>query len=213
MHIKLYCIISFISACFCFKSVAQKIIPLKNENLVAYNRDIKITDSNGKAVVYLDAYANNGIAWIKDIKFDNGIIEFDVKGKDVMQQSFVGIAFHGMNDTSYDAVYFRPFNFNSPDTLRKKHAVQYISMPQYDFSVLRQNSTGIYENKLTSSIKAEDWFHARIVINKEEIKVFVNNNEQPCLNVKPLNNYTTGKIGFWVGNNSDGYFANLSIIQ
>ncbi len=54
-----------------------------------------------------------GIAWINDIRFSDGIIEFDVKGKNVLQQSFVGFAFHGSNDSTYDAVYFRPFNFKS----------------------------------------------------------------------------------------------------
>ena len=147
------------------------------------------------------------------MKFEKGTIEFDAKGKNVLQQSFVGIAFHGVNDTTYDAVYFRPFNFQSQDTLRKSHSVQYISSPQYDWSVLRDKYPGKYENGLTDNINADSWFHAKIVVDADNIKVFVNNNTKPSLIVKPLNNYTTGKIGFWVGNNSDGDFANFEIRQ
>jgi hypothetical protein len=44
-----------------------------------------------------------------------------------------------------------------------------------------------------------------------KIQVFVNNDSKSSLVVKPLNNYTTGKIGFWVGNNSDDDFSNLII--
>ena len=55
----------------------------------------------------------------------------DIRGKDVMQQSFVGVAFHGVNNETLDAVYFRPFNFRSDDPVRKVHAVQYISHPNY----------------------------------------------------------------------------------
>lgn len=35
----------------------------------------------------------------KGIEFSNGIIEFDVRGEDVIQHSFVGIAFHGKGET------------------------------------------------------------------------------------------------------------------
>ena len=175
------------------------------------NRQLSITNKDKKAIIHLNGKENNGIAWIKGLKFEKGIIEFDVKGKDVMQQSFVGIAFHGMNDSTYDAVYFRPFNFQSPDTARKNHSVQYISMPQYDWYMLRQNFTGVYENALIGAISADAWFHAKIIVNADNIKVFVNNDAKPSLVIHPLNNYSTGNIGFWVGNNSDGDFSNLSI--
>ena len=175
------------------------------------NRQLSITNHDNKTIIHLNSKENDGIAWIKDLRFEKGIIEFDVKGKDVLQQSFVGIAFHGMNDSTYDAVYFRPFNFESPDTTRKNHSVQYISMPQYDWYMLRQNFTGVYENTLTAAISADAWFHAKIIVDTDYIKVFVNNDATPSLTVHPLNNYSTGRIGFWVGNNADGDFSNLSI--
>src|ERR1700720_2159899 len=61
--------------------------------------------------VHLNEAENLGIAWIAGQEFTYGVIELDVKGKDAFQQSFVGVAFHGLNDTTYEAVYFRPFNF------------------------------------------------------------------------------------------------------
>ena len=175
------------------------------------NRNITIDKSGGKTVMHLDAAEGAGVAWINNTNFATGTIEFDVKGKDVMQQSFVGIAFHRTNDSAYDCIYFRPFNFNAPDATRKKHSVQYISMPQYDWSYLREKFPNKYENDLTKSIDANSWFHAKIVVDKDEIKVFVNNDAQASLTVKPLNKYVTGKIGFWVGNYSDGDFSNLII--
>ena len=41
--------------------------------------------------------------------------------------------------------------------------------------------------------------------------VFVNGNQEPSLTIEKLNTRKTGKIGIWVGNNSDGDFANLQI--
>ena len=210
-------IVIFCIICLGLNSYAQKIIKPDLSNagrFQPFNREISITQNdNKKNVVHLNSVPNDGIAWINDLKFEKGIIEFDAKGKNVMQQSFIGIAFHGVNDTIYDAVYFRPFNFQSPDAGRKSHSVQYISSPQFDWSVLREKYPGKYENGLTNDIKADSWFHAKIIVDADKIEVFVNNNPQPSLSVKPLNNYTTGKIGFWVGNNSDGDFANLEIKQ
>src|SRR5258707_571945 len=47
------------------------------------NRQLSITNQDNKTVIHLNSKENNGIAWIKDLKFEKGIIEFDVKGKDV----------------------------------------------------------------------------------------------------------------------------------
>jgi len=81
--------------------------------------------------------SQNRIVWLKGFSFSTGIVEVDLRGKNVFQQSFLGIAFHGVDTTAYDAIYFRPFNFQSPDTLRKKHTVQYISQPDYPWEKLR----------------------------------------------------------------------------
>jgi hypothetical protein len=56
-----------------------------------------------------------------------------------------------------------------------------------------------------------DWFHAKIVIQYPHVSVYVNGNTSPSLEIDKLNNRKTGKIGLWVGNGSDGDFANLHI--
>lgn len=210
---KLIIHITIVLACCTNNIHAQIIVPSSKEKFNVVNRHISIYDLAGKKIVHLDTAEGADVAWLNNINFSKGVIEFDVKGKDVLQQSFVGIAFHGINDTAYDAIYFRPFNFNSTDTTRKNHSVQYISMPQYDWSYLREKFPNQYENKLTQSIDANSWFHAKIVASAEVISVFVNDDDKPSLTVKPLNNYTTGKVGFWAGHYSDGDFANLIITK
>ncbi len=208
-------IISFVTAVACNCSITQaqgiQADLSATKNFTVVNRRISVTKNEKKIMVHLDAQSGSGIAWLNNTNFITGTIEFNVKGKDVMQQSFVGIAFHGTSDAAYDCIYFRPFNFNSTDTARKSHSVQYISMPQYDWQYLREKFPNKYENALTNSINADSWFHAKVVVTANEIKVFVNNSTTPSLTVQPLNNYTTGKVGFWVGNGSDGDFSNLTI--
>src|SRR4051812_20348501 len=82
-----------------------------NDRFQVFNRAMTIsTDNAGKPIIHLDGKPNAGVAWINNLTFGTGIVEFDVKGKNIPQQSFVGIAFHGLNDSSYEAIYFRPFN-------------------------------------------------------------------------------------------------------
>src|SRR5688572_21152277 len=71
--------------------------------------------------------STDGIAWLKGVTFSEGTIELDLRGRDVLQKSFLGIAFHGIDTGTFDAIYFRPFNFRSEDPVRKIHAVQYVS--------------------------------------------------------------------------------------
>src|SRR5690349_5239466 len=170
-------ILIFFLVCFILKGIAQAqdIKPdlSASSHFQLVNRAITISSDNPeKVVVHLDAKAGDGVAWLKDIQFSKGVIEFDARGKNVLQQSFLGIAFHGINDSTFDAVYFRPFNFQSPDTTRKSHSVQYISLPQYDWSVLREKFTGKYENKLTSTVDPESWFHMKIIVDTD-ITVYV----------------------------------------
>jgi ssDNA-binding replication factor A large subunit len=53
------------------------------------------------------------------------------------------------------------------------------------------------------------FFKARIEITKPEIRVYVNDAAEPCLVVNELSDRTGGRIGLWMGNNSDGSFAEL----
>jgi len=202
--------------CFGLNCLAQNQIikpDLSNRNsFQLVNRDVTLsTNEQGKTIVHLNNKPGNGVAWIKNLSFEKGVMEFDAKGKNILQQSFIGIAFHGVNDSTFDAVYFRPFNFRSPDTLRKSHSVQYVSLPQNDWSVLREKYPGKYENALLMEIDPENWFHVKVVVDANTIAVFANGEGRPSLVVKPLANQSKGKVGFWVGNNSDGDFSNLSI--
>ena len=156
--------------------------------------------------------SSNGIAWLKGITFTSGTIEIDLRGKDVLQKSFLGIAFHGVDTGTYDAIYFRPFNFNSTDPIRKIHAVQYISHPMWPWHKLREERNGIYEKAVTPAPGATDWFHAKIVVSVTTITVYVNNSSTPSLVVEKLNDRKTGLIGIWSSEGAlPGDFANLVI--
>jgi len=183
----------------------------KDGKLQVVNRTLSsFMDKRGNAVKFSEANGD-GVAWLDGVNFANGSIELDIKGKDVLQQSFVGVAFHGVDEKTLDAIYFRPFNFHTTDSVRRIHAVQYVSHPDFPWNVLRETQNAKYEKAIPSAPDPNEWFHVKIVVDYPQITVYVNNSASPCLSVDKLNDRQTGKIGLWVGNNSGGEFANLVI--
>lgn len=176
-----------------------------------HNRGASLLDDGGKKFVRLDAREKDGVAWLLDSDFKAGTIEVELRGKDQVGQSFVGIAFRGIDDTTYDAVYFRPFNFKIADPARRQRAVQYISHPAFPWEKLRAESPGKYEQPVSPVPDPNGWFRARIVVEGDKVSVFVNDATTPTLVVTMLSQPRGGKIGLWVGNGSSGDFANLRV--
>ena len=195
-------------------SVSYDLVSLsENNKLEVFNRKVSTFSDKDKKGIRFSKHESDGVAWLRHVIFSNGIIELDIRGKVEFQQSFVGVAFHGTDNNTMDAIYFRPFNYQSDDSVHKIHDVQYISMPDYPWEVLREKFNGIYEKAIIPAPDGNDWFHVRIIVKYPLITVFVNGNKKPCLSIEKLNNRTSGKIGLWVGNNSDGDFANLQIMS
>jgi hypothetical protein len=195
------------------KTITTDLAALADGNrLRLFNRTATRLVDGARKGVRLSAAEGEGLAFLPAIELANGTIEIDVRGKDVPQQSFVGVAFHGANDKAFDAIYFRPFNFRATDPVSRGHAVQYHSLPGYSWDKLRADQPGKYERAVNPVPDPNGWFHARIVIADPKVSAFVGDATDPCLVVNALNGRKTGMVGLWVGNNSGGDFANLTII-
>jgi hypothetical protein len=176
------------------------------------NRESEIITENDQTCIHFTHHnQQGGIAWLENFEFTNGVIEVDIKGKNVKGGSFLGIAFRGLNDSTYDAVYFRPFNFDSLLNLNGR-SVQYISHPLFTWYKLREEHPGLYENSIIPPPDPNKFFHAKIVVEKPKVKVYVNDIKEPSLVVEELSDRKGGKIGLWMDFVSDGTFANLKII-
>jgi hypothetical protein len=178
--------------------------------LRAVNREVtKLPE--GRSGIHMSEREGNGLVWIEGTDFAEGTIEVDIRGRDVMQRSFVGIAFHGKDDTTYEAVYLRPFNFRSEDPVRHQHAVQYIAVPDYDWPRLRKEFPEEFENPVDKSVAPTDWVPLKVVVKGKTIQIFVGTVNAPALEVRKLGQQDRGMIGLWTGNNSDGDFSNVRI--
>ncbi len=192
-------------------SLAGQQRTIEPKDFVVFNRGVSSLGGGTTQGFRLDERPGDGVAYLRGIELGNGTIEFDVKGKDVQGQSFVGVAFHGVDGTTYEAIYFRPFNFRAEDPVRRGHAVQYISHPTYTWQKLRAERPGIFEQPVNPAPDPNAWFHVRVVVASPKVSVFVGDAKEPCLVVTRLSDRTNGLVGLWVGNNSGGDFAGLKI--
>jgi len=177
------------------------------------NRGAAVLEDGAKKGVRLDEKPGQGLAWLGGVVFGEGTIEIDLRGKEVEQRSFLGIAFRGLDDKALEAIYFRPFNFRSQDRAKAGHSVQYVSHPDFTWQKLRAEKSEQFDAPVKPLPDPNGWFHARIVITAAKVSVFVDGAAEPCLAVDRLGSLAPGKVGLFVGNTSGGDFANLRITQ
>lgn len=186
---------------------------VKNKGIEIVNREMSLIKERSHKGIRLSKAYGEGIAWIKGIEFSTGIIEFDVRGENIKQHSFVGIAFHGKDTTTLDAIYLRPFQFKESDETLRSRSIQYISLPDYTWRVLRAKFPTKFEHAIDPSPEPDSWVRVRIVIEKSTISTFINGNKEPSLVVEKMGNVTSGLVGFYVADTSGGDFSNLTITK
>jgi hypothetical protein len=182
------------------------------------NAEFHTRVEDGKQVVQLKPKGHSrtgsviGLALVGGLEFGEGTIDIDLKGKGKIERSFLGVAFNVADGKTFEAVYFRPFNFLKDDKTFRARAVQYIAWPEHTWENLRQTKPGVYESAVNPIPNPADWFHARIDVTKKKVSVFVNEAKEPCLVVDRLAGHENGRVGLWVDSN-DGAFANLKILS
>ena len=183
---------------------------LQDQRLEAKNRTLSAF-ANTPGAIELDAAEGDGLAILEDLIFDGGTIEVELLGENNPGRSFIGIAFNIQDEETFEAVYFRPFNFVATEQIRKDHMVQYIHHPEYTWFKLREERTGEFENEIPDPPDPDDWFKATVEVYDKDVFVYVEDRTEPVLKVERLAPTTRGKIGLWVGNGSSGRFRNLVI--
>jgi hypothetical protein len=181
------------------------------------NADAAVAREDGQSVVRLKPKggdriggSNIGLALVEGAELAEGTLEVDLKGKGKLETSFVGVAFGAVDGKTFEAVYFRPFNFLREGPFRAR-AVQYVAWPEHTWEKLRQGQPGRYEAAVQPVPDPSGWFHARVEVTRNKVRVWVNDAQEPCLVVERLGNREKGKVGIWV-DSKEGAFRNLKIV-
>jgi hypothetical protein len=158
--------------------------------------------------------SNVALALVEGVELAEGTLEIDLNGGGSESASFLGLAFGAAGEQRFEAVYFRPFNFlrdgEKDGQAFRAHAVQYIAWPDHPWEKLRKQSPGVYEARVAPIPDPSGWFHARIEVTSDKVRVWVDGGKTPCLVVDRLGGGGKGKVGLWV-DSKEGSFRNLRI--
>jgi Domain of Unknown Function (DUF1080) len=156
------------------------------------------------------------LAIVTATDFTNGTVEVEVAGKPragapTDSRGFIGIMLraqdHGAKAENF---YLRPTNGRANDQLRRNHAVQYESEPDFPWSRLRKESPGVYESY--ADLEPGVWTKMKIVASGTTAQLYINGADQPCLVVNDLKlGEAHGQIALWMHATTDGYFSNLVV--
>jgi len=200
--------------CMTMLSFGQQVVNLatllQEQQIKAVNRTISLYE-NQEGAVEMNAAEGDGLAVLKEIAFESGTIEVEILGENNPGKSFIGLAFNIQDKETFEAIYFRPFNFVATEQGRKDHMVQYILHPEYTWYKLREERTMEFENEIPAPPDPDGWFKATIKVTEKSVEVYVDKKTDPVLKVERLTSYKSDKIGLWVGNGSSGRFRNLAI--
>jgi hypothetical protein len=147
-------------------------------------------------------YKSASVAYPKDLKFKDGIIEMDISwpGK---ANGFVGLAFRIKDAHHYETVYFRP---ESSGTI---NAMQYMPEKKLDFNWWDYESDK-YQAK--TPLPMHGWFHVKVIVKGSKLTVFVNLQASPVFIYNWLDSsLKSGSVGFWLGNSEVGAYKNLVV--
>ncbi len=167
----------------------------------------------------IEGFDEPTFAKIKDVDFENGVIEVKVlsrlaKNAPEWARGFIGVAFRiGENNTRFECIYIRPTNGRAADQIRRNHSIQYFAFPDYKFDRLRKESPEKYESYADMGLN--EWITIKIVVQDSKAELFLNDNKQASLLVNDLKlgAKNSGAIGLWVGNWTEGYFRDLKVIK
>jgi hypothetical protein len=161
-------------------------------------------------------YNGEQVALLKGLDFKDGTIEVDLAGlpgpgASDTARGFVGVAFRATpSAAALDCFYLRPTNGRADDQLRRNHAAQYVSEPDYGWQRLRTETPGVYESYVDLATGA--WTHVKIEVTGVRARLYVNGAAQATLVVNDLKRgVTTGAIGLWIGPGTEAYFRNLIV--
>lgn len=170
------------------------------------NAAAKVEEYMGKQALKLGdkkpgAAVSLGIATLKDIEFENGIIEYDVAFDQT--RTFAGVKFHVQSHGDYEKFYMRAHQSGNPD------ANQY--MPIYHGVQSWQLYYGA-PFSIAMKYAFNEWMHVKVVVAGKMADIYIQDMEKPALTVALKREEMSGAVGLW-GLNIGGpaYFANFSV--
>lgn len=173
----------------------QNNIPLDTLNWDITARAYVLENYKGKESIYLQA----GSMRLKDYKFTNGTIEYDIFLKET--QCFPGVFFRAQ-ERDGEQWFIRPHLSGKPDANQAAPATNGITPWQLYFGE---------KYSFSYTYKFDDWTHVKIVVNNDKAQVYLDHSETPNLSWNLYLPKQEGEIIFRGGNAKGLHIANIKI--
>lgn len=172
-------------------AVHAEIIDFESDRWIREDADV---------VPYLDRSSLIGVAYLKDVPFQNGVIEVDIAMNG--SRSYPGVIFRMQSDENYERVYLRPHRAGLyPD------AIQYTPVFNGMEGWQLYNGDGFTAGAV---IPADQWVHVKIEVKDSQARVYLNGGNRPVLLIHHLEHgISEGTIGLMGPKNSTAYFSNF----
>jgi hypothetical protein len=158
-------------------------------------KESRVVEHLGRRSLYL----KGGVAAVRDSKFTNGVIEFDIALP--RERGFMGAVWRVQDFENYEEFYMRPHQSGNPDA------------NQYTPTFNGVTGWQLYYGEgygAPVSYDYDQWTHVRIVVSGMRAEVYVKDMESPALFVRELKRETReGRVGLSAGNFAPGYFSNF----
>ncbi len=155
--------------------------------------------ARAQVVEHLGRKALKGSAQLKDVVFENGVIEVDIAMKAGVR-GYPGVVFRMQSDEDYERVYVRPHR--SP---LYGDAVQYVAAFNGVDSWQFYNGPGA---SAAAPLPAEQWVPLRIEVSGSQARVFVGDAPRPALLVWELQ-HGHSKGGIALNTGPTAFFSNF----
>lgn len=199
---------------FLFSStqITGQVIPFTTENWEINARGHLFDSFKGNQAIQL----KNGIAWLKEVEFQNGIIEFDVYMEE--KRSFSGILFRLEDRLNYEEIYLRAHLDGKPD------AMQYtpVNNGLAAWQLYHDQGRAIIDGQIGWKVEHKGgynalfhypygrWFHLKLIVSGTRADLYLDNQTTPILQIRELKRgLTKGSIGI-KSSLGAAYFANFS---
>ncbi len=154
----------------------------------------------GRVEDYLGQKSFTGNAILKDVEFENGVIEVDVAFEG--ERCFAGIVFRWQDGLNYEQYYLRPHQSKHPDAMQYQPVFNGLATWQL---YSNEGYTAVYE------IPYKRWIHIKLEISGTQGRVFLDNAEEPALVINELKHgLKKGAIGVYGPANGLAHFSNFS---
>jgi len=160
--------------------------------------------ANAEVVQHLGRSCLMGVAYLKDVEFENGVIEVDIAVSG--ERSYPGVIFRMQSPLDFERFYIRPHRAPYyPDALQYTHVINGVASWQLcqgdGFTALAE----IPENQ---------WIHLKLEISGTQARVYFGDDEHPVLVIPHLKHgKSIGSLGLMGPRDKTAYFSNFRFKQ